>query len=250
VRDNGGAAAELDAAAEARIKALLAPVPLRQRVDRLGRRIADAECDAGGSLPEVEAELEGAERAAAAVGDRAARALALHAALRSACRRRVQRLTEVDQAVEELVSAKFNAYMRRKGHLGRLRVDRAARALTLRVHVAGGAGGAAAAAKDLKQLSGGERSFATVAFALALGAETAMPFRAMDEFDVFMDAVNRRAAVENLLSFAAEQSDLQFVLLTPQDVAAVGEARRALARAGTPLAESFVRVVQMARPRA
>jgi hypothetical protein len=32
------------------------------------------------------------------------------------------------------------------------------------------------------------------------------------------------------------------VLLTPQDVAAVGEARRALARAGTPLAESFVRV--------
>jgi hypothetical protein len=71
------------------------------------------------------------------------------------------------------------------------------------------AGGAVAAAKDLKQLSGGERSFVTVAFALALGAETAMPLRAMHDFDVFMDAVNRHAAVENLLSFAAEQSDLR-----------------------------------------
>lgn len=41
----------------------------------------------------------------------------------------------------------------------------------------------------MKQLSGGERSFATVAFALALGGETDTPFRAMDEFDVFMDSV-------------------------------------------------------------
>lgn len=34
------------------------------------------------------------------------------------------------------------------------------------------------------QLSGGERSYTTVAFTLALGAMTEMPFRAMDEFDV------------------------------------------------------------------
>lgn len=34
------------------------------------------------------------------------------------------------------------------------------------------------------QLSGGERSYTTVAFTLALGGHTEMPFRAMDEFDV------------------------------------------------------------------
>lgn len=32
------------------------------------------------------------------------------------------------------------------------------------------------------QLSGGERSYTTVAFTLALGGQTEMPFRAMDEF--------------------------------------------------------------------
>lgn len=32
------------------------------------------------------------------------------------------------------------------------------------------------------QLSGGERSYTTVAFTLALGGQTDMPFRAMDEF--------------------------------------------------------------------
>ena len=38
----------------------------------------------------------------------------------------------------------------------------------------------------------------------------------MDEFDVYMDAVNRRVAMENLFTFAAENDPLQFVFLTPQ----------------------------------
>jgi hypothetical protein len=41
-----------------------------------------------------------------------------------------------------------------------------------------------AAPRPRTQLSGGERSYTTVAFTLALGGHTEMPFRAMDEFDV------------------------------------------------------------------
>jgi chromosome segregation ATPase len=37
----------------------------------------------------------------------------------------------------------------------------------------------------------------------------------MDEFDVFMDAVNRRIATQTLLEFALEQGYLQFIFLTP-----------------------------------
>lgn len=65
-------------------------------------------------------------------------------------------------------------------------------------------------------LSGGEKSYTTVAFALALGDWTQSPFRAMDEFDVFMDAINRRVAMENLFSNSLEHPDLQFIFLTPQ----------------------------------
>jgi len=40
----------------------------------------------------------------------------------------------------------------------------------------------------------------------------------MDEFDVFMDAVNRRVGTEHLISFARQNPHLQFIYLTPQDV--------------------------------
>jgi hypothetical protein len=40
--------------------------------------------------------------------------------------------------------------------------------------------------------------------------------QAMDEFDVFMDAINRRIATQTLLEFAREKGHLQFIFLTPQ----------------------------------
>ncbi len=39
---------------------------------------------------------------------------------------------------------------------------------------------------DMRSLSGGERSFSTVCFVLSLWAITDAPFRALDEFDVYM----------------------------------------------------------------
>ena len=44
---------------------------------------------------------------------------------------------------------------------------------------------------DLKVLSGGERSFVTVCYLLALCKKLQSSFHALDEFDVFMDNVNR-----------------------------------------------------------
>ncbi|KAK9744457.1 RecF/RecN/SMC N terminal domain [Popillia japonica] len=70
-------------------------------------------------------------------------------------------------------------------------------------------------------LSGGERSFSTVAFLYSLWQCTNFPFYFLDEFDVYMDKINRSRVMDILIHHAKERSDLQFVFLTPQDVSCI-----------------------------
>ena len=55
--------------------------------------------------------------------------------------------------------------------------------------------------RDMKTLSGGEKSFSTVSLVLAFWDVIPTPFRILDEFDVFMDMVNRRTALVSTIFF-------------------------------------------------
>jgi DNA repair exonuclease SbcCD ATPase subunit len=68
-------------------------------------------------------------------------------------------------------------------------------------------------------LSGGERSFSTVALLLALWEVMEMPFCAMDEFDVFMDQVNRRISVTMLVQACEARSERQYIFISPHTTA-------------------------------
>lgn len=70
-------------------------------------------------------------------------------------------------------------------------------------------------------LSGGERSFSTVAFLYALWQCMDFPFYFLDEFDVYMDKLNRTKVIDILMHHARSKPDLQFVFLTPQDISFV-----------------------------
>ncbi|XP_032068482.1 structural maintenance of chromosomes protein 6 isoform X1 [Thamnophis elegans] len=78
-----------------------------------------------------------------------------------------------------------------------------------------------AALDDMKSLSGGERSFSTCCFILSLWSIAESPFRCLDEFDVFMDMVNRRIAMDMMLKMADSQRYRQFILLTPQNMSSL-----------------------------
>ncbi|NXL92475.1 SMC6 protein, partial [Alectura lathami] len=75
-----------------------------------------------------------------------------------------------------------------------------------------------AAPSNMRSLSGGERSFSTVCFILSLWSITESPFRCLDEFDVYMDMLNRRIAMDMILKAADTQQHRQFILLTPQSM--------------------------------
>ena len=44
------------------------------------------------------------------------------------------------------------------------------------------------------------------------------PFRALDEWDVFLDALNRKDISNTLLNFGLKQQDYQFFFISPQGI--------------------------------
>ena len=68
---------------------------------------------------------------------------------------------------------------------------------------------------DTRSLSGGERSFSTVAFLIALWESSYSPFNILDEIDVFMDMVTRNLALDALIDSANKKQGKQYIFLSP-----------------------------------
>jgi chromosome segregation protein len=91
------------------------------------------------------------------------------------------------------------------------------------IEVTVGFKGASPVVLDAYAQSGGERAVATMAFLLSLQHNLKSPVRAVDEFDVHMDPHNRESMMKMLFSFMTENSDVQFIVITPSQLSAIGE---------------------------
>ncbi|OAP58641.1 hypothetical protein AYL99_07731 [Fonsecaea erecta] len=69
--------------------------------------------------------------------------------------------------------------------------------------------------RSAKTLSGGEKSFTQICLLLSIWDAMGVPIRCLDEFDVFMDAVNRTTSVQLLIDGARQSSGSQFLLISP-----------------------------------
>ena len=210
-----------DDARAAKADAELAELDVRPTTDAVAqmhahcdRAIAAALADAGGSAAELEAREARLRAGAAADARLVANVRGVDRRTRRALAARERGFHALFDSVQRTVSAMFMNYMMRRKHQGKVRLYEDAGELKLLVKMnqaaaakdgadgaaGGAAGGSAAAAaaaagggrraradravSDLKQLSGGERSYTTVAFMLALGEYVEAPFRCMDEYDV------------------------------------------------------------------
>jgi structural maintenance of chromosomes protein 6 len=128
-----------------------------------------------------------------------------------------------------IVNDYFDKYMCDKGFSGQCKINFPKQVdgyadipgtLSLITNVNAEANGDAGQCTDVKQLSGGERSFTTLALLLALGNVTDMPFKVLDEYDVFLDPVARKITLNQLVDYAknARQANRQFIIITPHDL--------------------------------
>nr|XP_018915412.1 PREDICTED: structural maintenance of chromosomes protein 6 [Bemisia tabaci] len=120
------------------------------------------------------------------------------------------------QFVTADVKIHFQMALKMRKYQGALDIDHKKKEIAIMVSPTDGG----SKSVDTTSLSGGERSYSSVAFIMSLWSVTNIPFYSMDEFDVFMDNVNREHIVQMLLGFA-EKSRSQFIFLTPQDCSTV-----------------------------
>ncbi len=133
-------------------------------------------------------------------------------------RARIKKWKKERSLIMRSASLFFDGHMQKRGSSGRLKFDLQRGDLSLEVQ--NDNSNVETRTNDVKMLSGGEKSYTTLALLLALGAGHDCPFRVMDEFDVFMDEVNRDLAIMELIDFGMEGPghDKQFILLTPQNL--------------------------------
>ncbi|KAE9321874.1 hypothetical protein PR003_g17364 [Phytophthora rubi] len=121
-------------------------------------------------------------------------------------------------AVSRRTANEFSEYMRHGDFAGKLKFRHSNECLEITVLQNEKGATSASQMTDMKELSGGERSYTQVALLLALGKITECPFRIMDEFDVFMDSVNRDMTIQLLVEAAKNESKKQFIFVTPNNL--------------------------------
>ncbi|KAI8073273.1 hypothetical protein BC940DRAFT_290968 [Gongronella butleri] len=112
----------------------------------------------------------------------------------------------------------FHCYLHKRGDEGTIKIKHDKGTLELCVNTSGNPNGKFR--KDSRSLSGGEKSFAQISFLLALWDRISTPILCLDEFDVYMDAVNRKTSMQMMMESAYETNS-QYILITPQDASSM-----------------------------
>ncbi|OIW26833.1 P-loop containing nucleoside triphosphate hydrolase protein [Coniochaeta ligniaria NRRL 30616] len=130
-----------------------------------------------------------------------------------------QRLTKW-QLMQRFISAharsSFAYLLRERRFRGQLMINHREKQLSLRVEPdkaqKNGSG------QSTKTLSGGEKSFSSICLLLSIWESMGAPLRCLDEFDVFMDNVNRAVSTKMLMTAARRSVGRQYIFITPNAI--------------------------------
>ncbi|KAF8551706.1 P-loop containing nucleoside triphosphate hydrolase protein [Imleria badia] len=179
---------------------------LKERERRHGATIEEMTIE----VNKAKADLDNAERDIQSLST-------LNHALRKSLLIRLDRWHEFRRHIALRCKLVFQYHLSERGYYGKVLFDHVNQTLQLKVQtddqtLTQGRD------KDPRSLSGGEKSFSTICLLLSLWDSIGCPLRCLDEFDVFMDAVNRRISMRMIIDTANASDKKQYILITPQDM--------------------------------
>jgi chromosome segregation protein len=129
--------------------------------------------------------------------------------------RRRQVWREKLEEILENINPVYQRLLEAVGGRGMIRIRGLDDPPTARLELFAGFRGMEPTLVDARTHSGGERVVSTLAFLLALQSYVKSPIRAVDEFDVHLDPLNREMVTRILVEMAKANPTVQFLIITP-----------------------------------
>ncbi|KAK0386945.1 hypothetical protein NLU13_5258 [Sarocladium strictum] len=136
--------------------------------------------------------------------------------LKVAITRRLHLWRNFQRQISARVRIQFNMLLSERGFRGKINLDHKNRKVD--IHIEPDETKKSGAGRNTKTLSGGEKSFSSICMLLSIWEAIGSPIRCLDEFDVFMDNVNRAISTQMLVDAARRSVSRQYILITPNAV--------------------------------
>ncbi|PWN43573.1 P-loop containing nucleoside triphosphate hydrolase protein [Ceraceosorus guamensis] len=198
-----------------------------RQADALEKNLERARRETGHSVESVIADVNAAKRALESAQSELADFKLAVKHLSAAITLRQETWTSFRRSIASRARGLFTHHLAMRGYTGSLDFDHKGEKLHLLVQTEDST---QKRDKDPKSLSGGEKSFSTICLLLSLWEAIGCPIRCLDEFDVFMDAVNRKISMKMMIDAAKSTQGVQYILISPQSMASVtlGESTRVI----------------------
>ncbi|KAH8819615.1 dna repair protein-like protein rad18 [Xylogone sp. PMI_703] len=189
-----------------------------KKLSSLKAQIASYSKKLGGTDQELSAAYEKAERAYQTAEAHYKNLVELQGLLKFSFLERMSQWRRFQRSISASARMNFNYLLSERAFRGKLMIDHKNK--TLDVHVEPDETTKSGKGRMAKTLSGGEKSFSSICLLLALWEAMGAPLRCLDEYDVFMDDVNRDISTKMIITGARRQVGRQFILITPKALGA------------------------------
>ncbi|KAJ4001639.1 P-loop containing nucleoside triphosphate hydrolase protein [Lentinula boryana] len=195
------------------------PEDIQRQMDNVKRALQERERRQGATVDEIVKEVSSTKEKLERAQRDYKQMVNLNKILRASLAARLSRWQEFRRHIALRCKMVFRYNLSQRGYFGNILFNHSDQTLSLKVQTDDQLSTQnGSKEKDPRSLSGGEKSFSTICLLLSLWESIGCPLRCLDEFDVFMDAVNRRISMKMMIDTANQSDKKQYILITPQDM--------------------------------